>query len=32
MTIELLYGISLVAAIIIGVLAVKNHWKIADYF
>jgi len=32
MTIELLYGITLVAAIIIGVLAVKNHWKIADYF
>jgi hypothetical protein len=32
MNIELLYGISLVAAIVIGVLAVKNHWKIADYF
>lgn len=32
MNIELLYGIALVAAIIIGVAAVKNHWKIADYF
>ncbi len=31
MNIELLYGISLVVAIIIGVFAVKNHWKIADY-
>jgi len=32
MSIELLYGMSLVAAIVIGVLAVKKHWRIADYF
>ncbi len=31
MSIDTLYGIALVAAMIIGVLAVKNNWKIADY-
>jgi len=29
---EWLYGIGLIAAIIIGYLAVKKHWKIADIF
>jgi len=32
MNIEVLYGIALIAAIVIGVVAVKNNWKIADYF
>lgn len=32
MNIELLYGIALLAAIAIGIMAYKNHWKIADYF
>jgi len=32
MNIEILYGIALVAAIIIGIVAYKKHWKIADYF
>ncbi len=30
MGIEILYGIALVAAIIFGTVAYKNHWKIAD--
>jgi hypothetical protein len=32
MNIEVLYGIALIVAIVIGVAAVKNNWKIADYF
>jgi len=32
MSIEILYGITLVAAIIFGTVAYKNHWKIADWF
>ena len=29
---ELLYGVGLIVAIIIGYIAVKKHWKIADIF
>ena len=29
---EWLYGIGLISAIIIGYVAVKKHWKIADIF
>ncbi len=29
---ELLYGVGLVVAIVIGYLAAKRHWKIADFF
>jgi len=32
MTIELLYGFGLIAAIVVGTLSYKNHWKMADYF
>jgi len=32
MSIELLYGITLVGAIVFGTIAYKKHWKIADYF
>lgn len=30
--IELLYGLGLVAAIVLGYVAWKKHWKIADIF
>ncbi len=29
---EWLYGIGLIGSIVIGYVAVKNHWKIADIF
>jgi len=32
MTIEVLYGITLVSSIILGTIAYIKHWKIADYF
>jgi len=30
--IELLYGVGLVGAIVLGYIAWKKHWKIADIF
>jgi hypothetical protein len=30
--IPLLFPLGAIVAAIIGILAVKNHWKIADYF
>jgi hypothetical protein len=32
MSIEVLYGITLVSAIVLGAIAYKKHWKIVDWF
>ena len=32
MSIELLYGITLIVAIVFGTIAYKKHWKVTDYF